>query len=294
MWIFSCWDKSWPFQLQKLRFWIKSAFSGEFLVVEEEKTYCSDQEALCMEALHWNKRFEKQNASKIYFKRLPIAQLIDAVYKRLQRWYLSSAPENVRQLWSDLFIFSEGLNGWAMIRICKTVHWSHQLSQIVPLVNKVCLHGVNNFINQALETMLKTKVTSVYAIGMSRTQKLSQIRSTCGPKLNSRKSSLLKWWGVRCLWLIKVNIEPGLTGNVKAKSPVFSQMLVHDTANCFCHGLCGRSNLEVLKQPWEEQVALKRILTQNVFLVPAFIAGVLFDPAPLISQFLLQISQPTF
>ena len=125
MWIFSCWDKSWPFQLQKLRFWIKSAFSGEFLVVEEEKTYCSDQEALCMEALHWNKRFEKQNASKIYFKRLPIAQLIDAVYKRLQRWYLSSAPENVRQLWSDLFIFSEGLNGWAMIRICKTVHWSH-------------------------------------------------------------------------------------------------------------------------------------------------------------------------
>ena len=162
-----------------------------------------------------------------------------------------------------------------MIRICKTVHSSHQLSQIVPLVNKVCLHGVNNFINQALETMLKTKVTSVYAIGMSRTQKLSQIRSTCGPKLNSRKSSLLKWWGVRCLWLIKVNIEPGLTGNVKAKSPVFSQMLVHDTANCFCHGLCGRSNLEVLKQPWEEQVALKRILTQNVFLVPAFIAGVI-------------------
>ena len=88
MWIFSCWDKSWPFQLQKLRFWIKSAFSGEFLVVEEEKTYCSDQEALCMEALHWNKRFEKQNASKIYFKRLPIAQLIDAVYKRSQRWYI--------------------------------------------------------------------------------------------------------------------------------------------------------------------------------------------------------------
>ena len=136
MWIFSCWDKSWPFQLQKLRFWIKSAFSGEFLVVEEEKTYCSDQEALCMEALHWNKRFEKQNASNIYFKRLPIAQLIDAVYKRSQRWYLSSAPENVRQLWSDLFIFSEGLNGWAMIRICKTVHWSHQLSQ----------HSVNNII----------------------------------------------------------------------------------------------------------------------------------------------------
>ena len=63
-----------------------------------------------------------------------------------------------------------------MIRICKTVHWSHQLSQIVPLVNKVCLHGVNNFINQALETMLKTKVTSVYAIGMSRTQKLSQTK----------------------------------------------------------------------------------------------------------------------
>ena len=94
------------------------------------------------------------------FKWLPIAQLIaDAVYKRSQRWYLSSAPENVRQLWSDLFIFSEGLNGWAMIRICKTVHSSHQLSQIVPLVNKVCLHGVNNFINQALETMLKTKVT---------------------------------------------------------------------------------------------------------------------------------------
>ena len=80
-----------------------------------------------------------------------------------------------------------------MIRICKTVHSSHQLSQIVPLVYKVCLHGVNNFINQALETMLKTKVTSVYAIGMSRTQKLSQIQSTCGPKLNSRKSSLLKW-----------------------------------------------------------------------------------------------------
>jgi hypothetical protein len=25
-----------------LRFGIKSAFSGEFLVVEEEKTYCSD------------------------------------------------------------------------------------------------------------------------------------------------------------------------------------------------------------------------------------------------------------
>ena len=80
-----------------------------------------------------------------------------------------------------------------MIRICKTVHSSHQLSQIVPLVIKVYFHGVNNFINQALETMLKTKVTSVYAIGMSRTQKLSQIRSTCGPKLNSRKSSLLKW-----------------------------------------------------------------------------------------------------
>ena len=158
-----------------MRFGIKSAFSGEFLVVEEEKTYCSDQEALCIETLQWNKQFEKQNASDIYFKCnwwLPIAQLIDAVYKRSQRWYLSSAPENVRQLGSELFIFSEGLNGWAMIRICKTVHWSHQLSQIVPLVNKVCLHGVNNFINQALETMLKTKVTSVYAIGMSRTQKL--------------------------------------------------------------------------------------------------------------------------
>ena len=77
MWIFSCRDKSWPFQLQKLRFWINSAFSGEFLVVEEEKTYCSDQEALCIETLQWNKQFEKQNASDIYFKCnwwLPIAQ----------------------------------------------------------------------------------------------------------------------------------------------------------------------------------------------------------------------------
>ena len=48
-----------------MRFGTKSAFSGEFLVVEEEKTYCSDQEALCIEALHWNKRFGKQNASDI-------------------------------------------------------------------------------------------------------------------------------------------------------------------------------------------------------------------------------------
>ena len=133
MWIFCCLDKSWPFQLQKLHFGTKSAFSGEFLVVEEEKTYCSDQEALCIETLQWNKQFEKQNASDIYFKCnwwLPIAQLIDAVYKRSQRWYLSSAPENVRQLGSELFIFSEGLNGWAMIRICKTDHSRHQLQKM--------------------------------------------------------------------------------------------------------------------------------------------------------------------
>ena len=50
-----------------MRFGTTSAFSGEFLVVEEEKTYCSDQEALCIETLNWNKRFEKQNASDIYF-----------------------------------------------------------------------------------------------------------------------------------------------------------------------------------------------------------------------------------
>ena len=46
--------------------------------MEEEKTYCSDQEALCIETLHWNKRFEKQNASDIYFNvidDLTIAQL---------------------------------------------------------------------------------------------------------------------------------------------------------------------------------------------------------------------------
>ena len=35
--------------------------------MEEEKTYCSDQVALCIETLNWNKRFEKQNASDIYF-----------------------------------------------------------------------------------------------------------------------------------------------------------------------------------------------------------------------------------
>ena len=46
MWIFSCEDKNCPFQLKKFAFWNVICILGEFFVVEEEKTYCSDQEAL--------------------------------------------------------------------------------------------------------------------------------------------------------------------------------------------------------------------------------------------------------